>query len=483
MRKLTVSYLSRCGLLSSVALIFIGSMNLSGQSDNAALPEAPEASLMSSAVQSPPATATPDGQSTGTGSASQRADQRPRLTLPEAEKLGIKNNPRVSIARLVALAQHQVVRETKSAEYPTIVGAITAEDAEDGSRISAGSLTGSRLFEHAGTGAGVTQLITDFGRTSNLVAFSKLEQKAQNANSTASTEEIVIAVDQAFFRALQAQALLKVADQDVNVRRATEDQVSELTKNKLKSTLDLSFADVNLSQARLLQLDARNNVDSTMAALDAVLGLDHPVSYELVEEEAALEPPPADAARLLQLALQQRPDLQALDYSHQAAIKFSRAQRDQMFPTISVAGTAGSVPIRPGAYYESNWWGGIGVNVSVPLFNGFLFSSQAKEASIRAEAASEQSRELRDRIVRDVRNAWLTANTAYQRVSVTDELLKQANLAFDLAQTRYKLGLSSIVELSQAEFQQTDAAIGNTNARYQYRLALATINYEIGANP
>jgi len=256
-----------------------------------------------------------------------------------------------------------------------------------------------------------------------------------------------------------------------------------LTKNKLKSTLDLSFAEVNLSQAKLLLLDAQNNVDATMAALDAVLGLDRQATYDLVEDNATVQAPPADADQLLQLALTQRPDLQALTYSQQAAVKFSHAQRDQILPSISAAGTVGSVPIRPAAYYLTNWWGGIGVNMNIPIFNGFLYSAQAKEASIRAQAASEQSRDLRDRIVRDVRTAWLAANTAYQRVAVTGELLKEANLALSLAQTRYRLGLSSIVELSQAQFQQTDAAIGNTDAQYQYRLALATLNYQTGANP
>ena len=172
-----------------------------------------------------------------------------------------------------------------------------------------------------------------------------------------------------------------------------------------------------------------------------------------------------------------------LHYSQQAAVKFSHAQRDQMLPTISAAGTVGSVPIRPSAYYLTNWWGGVGINMNIPIFNGFLHSAQAKEASIRAQAVSEQSRDLRDRIVRDVRTAWLAANTAYQRVAVTGELLKEANLALSLAQTRYRLGLSSIVELSQAQFQQTDAAIGNTDAQYQYWLALATLNYQTGANP
>ena len=153
------------------------------------------------------------------------------------------------MAVLLALAQHQVVRETRAAELPTANASITAVEAEDGSRISAGSLTASRLLEHAGAGGSFTQLITDFGKTRNLVASSKLQEKAQNASALATTEDIVLATDQAFYNALQAQALLKVAEQKVNTRQTTQSQVNELTTNKLKSTLDLSFADVNLSQA------------------------------------------------------------------------------------------------------------------------------------------------------------------------------------------------------------------------------------------
>ncbi len=469
--------------LSAFAIVCSGSLSAQTISTYPQFPDAPQVALVALAQRSAPPMQQGFSDSTAAQADSSASGQRQRLTQADAERLAVKNNPRVSVARLLALAQHQVVRETRSAELPTGTASITAEDAENASRISAGSLTASRLFEHAGAGGGFTQLITDFGRTSNLVASSKLQEKAQNANALASTEDIVLAADQAFFNALQAQALLKVAEQNVNTRQTTETQINELTKNKLKSTLDLSFADVNLSQAKLLLLDARNNVDSTMAALDAVLGLDRQVTFDLVQDDATLEPPPTDVDQLLQLAFQQRPDLQALTYSQQAAVKFSHAQRDQMLPSISAAGTVGSVPIRPAEYYLTNWWGGIGVNMDISIFNGFLYSAQAKEASIRAQAASEQSRDLRDKIVRDVRTAWLAANTAYQRVTVSDELLKEADLALKLAQTRYQLGLSSIVELSQAQFQQTDAAIGNTDAQYQYRLALATVNYEIGANP
>jgi outer membrane protein len=97
------------------------------------------------------------------------ATTKDELTRAQAEQMALKNNPRISVSKLLAMAQHQVVREARSAELPMAYGNITAEKALDASRISAGSLTASRLLTHAGAGASVTQLITDFGRTHNLV--------------------------------------------------------------------------------------------------------------------------------------------------------------------------------------------------------------------------------------------------------------------------------------------------------------------------
>ena len=278
-------------------------------------------------------------------------------------------------------------REAKSAELPSFNGNITAVDANEGSRIGAGFLTASHLFEHAGAGVTLTQLITDFGRTVNLVSSAKLQEKAQHANALATTEDVVLATDQAFYNALQAQALLKVAQQTVDTRGSVEHQVDELTKNKLKSALDLTFAQVNLSQARLLLLDAQNNVDSTIAALTAVLGFDKNIRYELVEDDSqAPPPPPPDVDVLINTALQQRPDLQALTFNRQAAEKFRRAQRDQLLPTISALGIAGALPVRPDCvggtcnpnYFISSWYGAVGVNMEVPIFNGFLFGLRSE---------------------------------------------------------------------------------------------------------
>jgi outer membrane protein len=435
---------------------------------------------------SQPGPSTPDQ----TTSPSSTSNAPMRLTRKDAEQLAIKNNPRITVGRLLALAQHQVSRESRSALLPAFTGNITEVDANEGTRIGAGTLNASLLLEHAGAGVTLSQLLTDFGRTTNLVSAAKLREKAQNATALATTEDVVLATDQAFYNALEDEALLKVAQQTVDTRQSAEHQIEELAKNQLKSNLDLTFAQVNLSQAKLLQLDAQDNLDSTMAALAAVLGFDKPVTFELSEESAQPPPPPTDVVGLISAAFQQRPDLQALTYEQQASEKFHRAQRAQLFPTISALGTAGATPVRPDCfggcfsnYFISSWYGALGVNMSFPIFNGFLFSAEAAEAKYRAQAAAENTRDLRDRVARDVRTAWLAANTAFQRVAVTAELAKQADLSLNLAQSRYQLGLGSIVELSQAQLQQTDAAIGYVNAQYQYRLSLSTLDFETGMRP
>lgn len=414
-----------------------------------------------------------------------------RLTRTEAEQLAIKNNPRISVGRLLALAQHQAYRATRSVELPTFTGVLTAAETNEGSRIGIGQLNAPTLLNHAGGGIVLNQLVTDFGRTTNLVSSAKLLEKAQNASSLATTEDIVLATDQAFYNALQSQALLKVAEQTVATRQSVEHQVDELTKNKLKSTVDLAFAQVNLSQAKLLKLDAENNVQSSIAALTAVLGFDKQIQYELVEANKELPAPPPDVDVLINTALQQRPDLQSLTYNQQSAEKFRRAQRDLLFPTVSALGVVGGTPVRPDCndgscfpnYFTSSWFGAIGANMSIPIFNGFLYTSEASEAKYRAQAAAENTRDLHDVVIRDVRTAWLAANTAFQRVGVSEELAKEADLGLSLAQSRYQLGLGSIVELSQAQLQQADAAIGYVNAQYQYRLALSTLNFETGTQP
>jgi outer membrane protein len=420
------------------------------------------------------ATATPMGPQ---GTVPQNAPGTPTtLSLKDAQTLALKNNPQISVARLTALASLQVTREVRSSLWPTAAIELTAVDANPGTRLTAGALNNPILYQRAAAGAMVSQLITDFGRTTNLISSANLAAKAENQNALATKEQILLAVDQAFYNSLQAHAVLAVAQQTVKERHTVSSQVDALFQSKLKSQLDLSFANVNLAQAKLLLLDAQNNENAALAALSAVLGFSNLQSFQLVEDSTPSVPPPGNVDDLISTAFAMRPEILALEFQSESAKKFQTAERDLLFPDIRALGAVGDTPVRNPVI--SSWYGAVGVNVNIPVFNGFLYPARAREASLRAQATQERLRDLRDRISRDVRTSWLNATTAYDRLAVTQQLLDQANLALNLAQSRYNLGLGSIVELSQAQLQLTQAQISDAQAGYDYRLSLAVLQYQ-----
>ena len=405
------------------------------------------------------------------------------ITRTDAEQLALKNNPRITASHLLALAAGQVTRETRSNELPQISGAITAEKAEDASRISSGALTDSRLYTHAGTGGSLSQLITDFGHTRNLVASNRLQQKAQDQAALATEQDVLLATDQAFYRLLNAQALLDVAKATVAARGDVQNLTSALTKSALKSDLDLNIASADLSQAQLLQLDAEDAVASASATLAAVLATPADTLYRAVEDPQAAPPSPPlpdSSAAINSSAQAERPDLQALRFDAAADQKFAAAQHLQHLPTISALALGGYTPVAPDGVFVPNWYAAAGVNLTLPLFTGFRIDAQAQEARLRQKAAEKQAQDLSDTIARDVRIAVLKAQTAFRRIAVADQFQHQTAQALALAQTRYKLGLSSIVELSQAQLQSTQASVAAVNARYDYLLSLRSLDYARG---
>jgi outer membrane protein len=435
----------------------------------------PQASALQTSNSGPP-----EG-SAQTSLVDPRAETTP-ITRSEAECIALKNNPRITASRLLALAAGQVTRQTRAGYLPQVYGAITAAKAEDGSRIGAGALTDSRLYTHAGTGGTLSQLITDFGHTNELVASNKLQQKAEDQTALATEQDVMLAIDQAFYRLLNAQSLLDVARSTVQARADVQGLTQALTKSALKSTLDLNIASADLSQSQLLQLDAENGVSSASAALAEVLAAPANTLYRAVEEGGEPPSPPAtDNVRALNAEAQsQRPDLQALRLDAQAYQKLARADQLQHLPVISALATGGITPVGPDGVFVPHWYASGGVNLSIPIFTGFRIEAQAQEARFRQQATEKQSEELSNTIARDVRVAVLNAETAFRRIGVTDQFRSQTAQALALAQTRYKLGLSSIVELSQAQLQSTQAEVAAVNARYDYLLSLRLLEYAQG---
>ncbi len=404
----------------------------------------------------------------------------PPLTLQQAHQIALQNHPAIRIAELKALAERQVVRQVRAPFFPNIsANAVAVGAANSNTRLEAvAALNSPRVFNRNAEGLMISQLITDFGRTANLTGSAKLQAEAAANNAQATREQILLAVDSAFFTALQAQAVTKVAQQTITNRQFFLDQVSALARNKLKSELDVSFARVNVEEANLLWTKAQNDLDSSFAQLSDLLGLNESKQWRLVEEPL----PPSlstNAYDYIQQAVRFRPDILSLQNQQQAARKLARADRDARFPTISAIGAAGVSPVHDDLLPDN--YAAAGVVINVPLFAGGLYSARQQEAELRAQAADQSLRDLEDNVIRDVRVAWLNAKNAFDRYRITAQLVDTARLSFTLAQSRYHQGLSSIVEVNQAELNLVSAEIAYANTQYEYLVQRSALSFQTGA--
>ena len=404
------------------------------------------------------------------------AQQPPqRLTLAEAEQIALRTHPAIQSSQFTAQAAGQVITETRSAEYPAMFGSVTGVGTLNGSRIAAGALNNPIIYDRLASGVTASQLVSDFGRTKNLVASSRLRAEAQNQNAETTKDQITLDVARAYFGILRSQAVLTVAQQTVNARQLVADQVKALTDSKLKSELDLSFANVNLASAKLDLASAQNDLQSSQAEFATALGLPAQQNFQLAEEPLPSNLPD-DLNNLIDQAIRLRPELASLRAEQGAAERFAEAERGLAYPTINAVATAGYIPTGQVALGER--YGAAGVNINIPIFNGKLFHARQAEAVLRAQAAAQNVKDLENRVMRDVRESYLSALNAFQRLGLTSQLLDQAKLGLDLAQSRYDLGLGSIVELSQAQLNETSAEIASTRAKYDYQTERAILAYQ-----
>lgn len=213
------------------------------------------------------------------------------LTLQNAEALALRNHPQLQAATFNAQAAEQVTRERKSVYFPSATGSLTGAGATSNSRIAAGALNNPLILNRYSNGIEVSQLITDFGRTSNLVASARLDARAASESAQQTEQDVLLAVNRAYFNVLRAESVLRVAEETVRTRQILVDQVTTLEKNRLRSMLDVSFAAVNLSQAKLLLVQAQNDVKAAGAELANALGLPNPQPFTLAEETLPAGPP------------------------------------------------------------------------------------------------------------------------------------------------------------------------------------------------
>ncbi|MBM3724515.1 MAG: TolC family protein [Acidobacteria bacterium] len=392
-----------------------------------------------------------------------------KLTLQQAVATALRSNPRMALDRIAAEMAAESLNESRSAYFPTIIASTTAAGALNESRLAAGALNNPIIFNRYAAGAAVTQLITDFGRTNSLVQASRLRARTHEENIRATQAQLTLAVHRAYFQALRAAGILAIARQ--------AEQAQAAARNGPRPALDAGFAEVNRAEAHLAVLAARSEHDQALADLSLLLGYPRPRRFELEDVTAPGEPPP-DAEPLIAAALNERPDLAAIRTERQAALAQVTAERRAALPTVTAFANGGAAPIHDDRL--RNRFAAAAINLSVPVFNGGLIATRRRAAELRVQAIDQRLRELENQTARDVTASTLAAQAAFERIGLTASLLRQAALAGELARQRYEQGLASIVELTQAQVNETTARIQATAAGYDYLTQRAQLDFQAG---
>ncbi|HEY0162447.1 MAG TPA: TolC family protein [Edaphobacter sp.] len=403
-----------------------------------------------------------------------------QLTLPDAEATALSNQPRLLAAQLRARAMTERVKQARANYMPNIgFNATGALVTDTGTSIAAGNLTTSAVSDRFAYGGNLTQLVTDFGRTSALVGSAKYSAEAQADAATLTRAQVRLNVREAYYGVLGAEAVLRAAQAAQDNRRLIARQLAALAQSELRSTLDVNFANVLLSEADLAVVRAQSTVAQQRMRLATAMGLQQPVNAVLMDASVAgSDALPAAPDALQQQAQVQRADLGAAQALMFSAKKFALSEKRLSYPTLNALASAGQIPYRDHTLRDN--YAAAGFNLNIPVFNGGLFGARRAEAELEASAREHDVQQLRLEVTEQTRDAWYRADESYRALEVTSRLVTQSKEALRLAQDRYDAGLGSIVELNEAQLNETSAEITAADATYSYFARRAELDFATG---
>lgn len=396
------------------------------------------------------------------------------LALEEAVAAGLENHPRAAAARAEADGARARAGRAVAAYYPQI--SIAADWARSRAFYP---ILGSGSMKETEVDSATVQLrqtLYDFGRTSGAAKAARLQRAAAEQTHAAARRDAALRVKEAYYLVLAAEKQVAAEREAAAAKEEVLRQARGYFDEGVRSRLDVSRAEAELHAARAALIRAENNRDLGRVELAASMGRPGAETRALAEPEAALaEIPDREEAR--RRALTGNADIRRLDSLLGAARAGASAARSDHLPVLSGAASAGradgSFPPR-----GSVWSAGIGL--SVPVFSGFSAREKVREAdaSLRAAAAERESAALA--VGKEADAAWLAVREAAARMDASEKRESAARESRALASERYREGVGSIIEVTDAQAQAIDAETARIQAAYDARVARARLERALG---
>jgi outer membrane protein len=399
------------------------------------------------------------------------------LTLEQCTGMALKYHPSLRANQATIEASKARVEQALAAYYPQVD--LSGNYTNGTSNYSGITRSGSNnwtFYDFYSVGPSLTQNIYDFGRTANSVTINRENVKASEEDLTAAKQLVVLNVKQAYFGVLQTLRLIQVAEDTVKQMQDHLAQAQGFYQAGTHPKIDVTKAEVDLANAQLALIQAKNNYQVAQVTLNNALGLRQDLTFT-IEDILGFKQMDITREEILKSAYEQRPELLQLKARQRGLEATVKLAQSSYYPTLS--GNASY--LYRGNQVENLYWDlFVGATLNIPLFSGFSSPNQVAEAraNLRNLQAQEESLKLNIRLEAD--QAYLSLKLAYEQVVVTEKSQVQAQENFELATGRYQVGVGSPLEVTDAEVLLANARANNVTALYNYKVAEARIEKAMG---
>lgn len=420
------------------------------------------------------------------------------LSLNEAIRIGLAQHPLLEQSRQTSLAAKAITKQIRGDLFPWLEASVaetsgslrvtTADGKTIHDRGGQGFFPGAALPHHNQNmvtgGLLLNQLLTDFGYTAHRILARLATESATEKEILTNKALVILNVQKAYFGSLAQQRLVEIAGETLKLRETIRDQVRTLYKNQLKSKLDLDLIQVEVANAELALIKARNDLTQQFAALSHAMGVAGSEHYELEKIPVSVVPAPSPDV-LVEAGLKDRPELLGAQERLQATEELLKAAKALDFGSVTAVGIIGVTK-----YWDSHDNGirdnevdpiwGVGATARLPLFTGFRIQNQVVEARHHKEEAKEDLQNLANEVILQVMRAYLAQTTNAEQIPLEQERVSFAKEALSLGQERYRLGLSSIIEVVRATTALFEAESRLAEAQFIYKTSEAAVAYATG---
>ena len=411
------------------------------------------------------------------------------MTLAQVERLALEQQPQVLVARAATSIAQAQAEQTRSPLLPQVIasGAYTRETGNYAPRPGAipttASLGGggslfSQSYDYWQFGLSATQLIYDFGQTSEKLRSANLTVDAQRASEQVARLGVLLNVRKAYFNARAMKELVDVAKETLDDQNKHLVQVQGFVQVGTQPPIALAQQKAAVANALVQLISAQNNYDTAKAQLNQAAGFVGGTEYDVGDETMpTLEDEDQPLEALASKGLAARPEMLVLVRQRDAQDATLASAKGTYGPSIS----AGAGITDYGVQLDQlvpNW--SAGLTVTWPLFQGGLTRGLVHQAEAGLESVDAQ-RSLEELQVRlDVDSARLAVRAAKATIGAVDDALTSAREQLRLAEQRYATGVGNIIELNDAQVAYTTAAAQVVQARYSLSTARAQLLAAMG---